>query len=66
MPLDFFGLDYLGLAYAVAALVLGWDYLAPRLKLQRVRRAIAARLRRAEAKTVGAAFSRDSGSEPRP
>ena len=50
MPLDFLGLDYLGLAYAVTALVLGWDYLAPRLKLGRVRRAIAARLRRQEAR----------------
>ena len=50
MPLDFLGLDYLGLAYAVTALVLGWDYLAPRLKLARVRRAIAARLRRQEAR----------------
>jgi hypothetical protein len=50
MHLDFLGLDYLGLAYLVTALVLGWDYLAPRLQLLRVRRAIAQRLRRAEAK----------------
>jgi hypothetical protein len=50
MHLDFLGLDYLGLAYLVTALVLGWDYLAPRLHLARVRRAIAQRLRRAEAK----------------
>jgi hypothetical protein len=50
MHLDFLGLDFLGLAYFVTALVLGWDYVAPRLQLARVRRAIAARWRRAEAK----------------
>jgi hypothetical protein len=50
MPLDFLGLDYLGLAYLVAALVLGWDFLAPRLQLARVRRAIAARRRRQDAR----------------
>jgi hypothetical protein len=50
MHLDFLGLDYLGLAYLVTALVLGWDYLAPRLQLLRVRRAIAQRARRAAAK----------------
>ncbi len=33
MHLDFLGLDYLGLAYAVTGLVLAWDYLAPRLAL---------------------------------
>ena len=48
MHLDFLGLDYLGLAYAVTAIVLAWDYLAPRLRLARVRRDIALRLRRAE------------------
>lgn len=38
--------DYVGAAYAVFALVLGWDYLAPRIKLSRVRRAIALRIHR--------------------
>jgi heme exporter protein D len=38
--------DYVGAAYAVFALVLGWDYLAPRIKLARVRRAIALRIHR--------------------
>jgi len=50
MHLDFLGLDYLGLAYAVTGLVLAWDYLAPRLRLARVRNAIAQRIRRADAK----------------
>ena len=50
MHLDFLGLDFLGLAYVVTALVLAWDYLAPRLRLARVRNAIAQRLRRADAK----------------
>ena len=50
LGLDFLGLDFLGLAYLVSALVLGWDFLAPRLQLARVRRAIAARWRRADAK----------------
>ena len=48
MHLDFLGLDYLGLAYTVTGLVLAWDYLAPRVRLARVRRNIALRLRRAE------------------
>ena len=39
-------LDYVGAAYAVFALVLAWDFLAPRLKLAQVRRAIALRIRR--------------------
>jgi hypothetical protein len=50
MHLDFLGLDYLGLAYAVAGLVLAWDFIAPRLHLARVRRAIAQRIRRAQPK----------------
>jgi hypothetical protein len=50
MHLDFLGLDYLGLAYLVSALVLAWDYVAPRVGLARVRRAIAARWRRKEAR----------------
>ena len=36
-------IDYVGAAYVVYALVLAWDYLAPRIKLARVRRAIARR-----------------------
>jgi heme exporter protein D len=40
------GSPYVLAAYAVFALVLGWDYLAPRVKLQRVLRAIALRARR--------------------
>jgi heme exporter protein D len=39
-------IDYVGAAYAVFALVLAWDYLAPRIKLARVRRAIALRIHR--------------------
>jgi hypothetical protein len=50
MHLDFLGMDFLGLAYAVTGAILAWDYLAPRLQLARVRRAIAARLRRLEAR----------------
>lgn len=41
MRLDFLGLDFLGLAYVVTAIILGVDYLAPRIRLARVRRAIA-------------------------
>jgi heme exporter protein D len=43
-------IDYVGAAYAVFALVLGWDYLAPRIRLGRVRRAIALRTRRDSAR----------------
>ena len=39
-------IDYVTLAYVSAALVLAWDYLAPRLQLKRVLRAIDARARR--------------------
>jgi hypothetical protein len=52
MHLDLFGLDYLGLAYLAAALILVWDYLAPRLRLSRVRRAIALRARRDAARSA--------------
>ena len=45
-------LDYVGGAYLVFALVLAWDYLAPRLRLSRVRRGIALRLRRAQARSA--------------
>ena len=54
MHLDFLGLDFLGLAYLVTALVLAWDYLAPRIHLARVRRAIALRVRRDAARAPGA------------
>ena len=38
--------SYVGSAFAIAAAFLAWDYLAPRLQLQRVRRAIRLRARR--------------------
>jgi heme exporter protein D len=38
--------NYVAGAYVVFALVLGWDYLVPRLQLRRTLRAIAARTRR--------------------
>jgi heme exporter protein D len=44
------GSPYVAAAYAVFALALGWDYLAPRLQLRRVLRAIAARSRRVAAR----------------
>ena len=50
MHLDFLGLDFLGLAYLVTGVVLAFDYLLPRIRFARVRRAIAQRLRRAEAR----------------
>ena len=43
-------LDYVGAAYLAFAIVLGWDYLAPRFKLAQVRRMIALRVRRESAK----------------
>jgi len=43
-------IDYVRFAYAVFAVVLAWDYLAPRIKLAQVRRAIALRIRREQAK----------------
>ena len=46
-------IDYVTLAYASAALVLAWDYLAPRLRLSRARRDIALRTRREAARTQG-------------
>ena len=45
-------LDYVGGAYLVFVLAMAWDYVAPRLKLARVRRAIALRLRRHEARSA--------------
>ncbi len=43
-------IDYVRFAYAVFAIVLAWDYLAPRFKLAQARRSIALRIRRQEAK----------------
>jgi heme exporter protein D len=43
-------IDYVGLAYAVFAAVLAWDYLAPRIKLAQLRRAIALRFQREQGK----------------
>jgi uncharacterized membrane protein YciS (DUF1049 family) len=37
---------YVAASFAVTAVILGWDYLSPRLKFQRVRRAIRLRARR--------------------
>ena len=37
---------YVAAAYTVFVVVLAWDYVAPRVKLARVRRAIALRSRR--------------------
>ena len=60
MHLDFFGLDFLGLAYLVTAIVLAWDYLAPRIHLARVRRAIALRGRRDAARASGPTSAGDA------
>ena len=49
-PLAFSQLALIGIAYAVFAVVLAWDYLAPRIKLAQARRNIALRIRRQEAK----------------
>jgi heme exporter protein D len=38
--------DYVGIAYAVFAIVLTWDYIAPRVRLAQVRREVALRQRR--------------------
>jgi heme exporter protein D len=46
-------IDYVTLAYVSAALVLAWDYLAPRLRLARARRDIALRARRDAARNNG-------------
>ena len=42
--------DYATAAYVVFAAALAWDYLAPRLRLRRALRAIAARTRRESAR----------------
>lgn len=44
------GTPYVSAAFVTFALVLAWDYLAPRLKLQRTRRDILARARREAAR----------------
>jgi heme exporter protein D len=46
--------DYVGLAYAAFVIVLAWDYLAPRIRMAQVRRAIALRARRDAARKPGA------------
>jgi heme exporter protein D len=46
--------NYAVAAYAVFALALGWDYFAPRLRLRRVLRDIAARARREAARKATA------------
>lgn len=43
-------IDYVRFAYAVFAVVLAWDYVAPRIKLAQVRRGIALRIRREQAR----------------
>jgi hypothetical protein len=55
MHLDFLGLDFLGLAYAVTGVVLAFDYLLPRIRFAKLRRSIAQRVRRAEARKAGKA-----------
>ena len=42
--------DYVGIAYAVFAIVMAWDYIAPRVRLARVRREIVLRQRRDDAR----------------
>ena len=41
---------FVSASFAVFAAILAWDYLAPRLKLRQVRRAIALRARREAAR----------------
>jgi len=43
-------IDYVGAAYALFALVLAWDYLAPRLRLARFKRDRVLRSRRDQAR----------------
>jgi len=45
-------IGYVGTAYAVFAVVMLWDYVAPRVKLAQVRRAITQRVRRDSAKSA--------------
>ena len=44
--------NYIVAAYAVFAVVLAWDFLAPRVRLGQIRRAIALRARRDVAKSI--------------
>jgi heme exporter protein D len=48
------GSNFVAGAYVVFALVLGWDYLAPRVQLRLVLRAIAARATRESARKADA------------
>jgi heme exporter protein D len=43
-------LDYVGGAYLVFALIMAWDFIAPRIKLAQVRRMITLRFRRETAR----------------
>ena len=43
--------NYVAAAYAVTGLIIGWDYLSPRLMLRRVRRSIKLRIARDAART---------------
>lgn len=45
--------EYVVGAYAVFAAFLAWDFLAPRLRIARVRRAIVQRARREAARSTG-------------
>jgi heme exporter protein D len=47
--------NYVIAAYSVFAAFLAWDFLVPRLRLARVRRAIAQRARRDDTRSAGAA-----------
>ena len=42
--------DYVGIAYAVFAIVLMWDYIAPRVRLAQVKRGVRLRERREAAR----------------
>ncbi len=48
-------LEYVVGAYAVFAAFLAWDFLAPRLRIARIRRAIVQRARREAARSTGTA-----------
>ena len=48
-------LEYVVGAYAVFAAFLAWDFLAPRLRIARTRRAIVQRARREAARSTGTA-----------
>ena len=48
-------LEYVVGAYAVFAAFLAWDFLAPRLRIARIRRAIVQRARREASRSTGTA-----------